>query len=210
MQRLVIAIDFDDVLVPTAEAVIKNYNDRFGNAPTLDQYYAREASIWGAQSLDEAIARVNDFLTTEEYAAIPPFEAGVRAVRLLAQSHELHVVTGRADFLKDATRRVAETYFPNCFTSIEFTNFTVSSTSGLKTRTKGEVCRELNANVLIDDHITHLTSILEAGVERAILFGNYAWNEHDSTNDTVVRCATWEDVTGEIHRFAGHELSKAR
>lgn len=202
-RRLVIAIDCDDVLMPTSQNIIDDYNDRFGTKLTLhDMYQPARIETWGTDSDDEAIGRVNEFLCSDEHAAITPGEEAVRAVKQLANVHELHLVTGRADFLQDVTRRTLEKYFAGCFTTVEHTNFIASSTSTAIRRSKGDVCAEIGAHVLIDDHLGHGRAALSGKVERVILFGEYPWSNDRILPSGMVRCKNWNAAITEVEAYA--------
>ncbi len=202
MRRLVIAVDCDDVLIPTAEAIINDYNDRFGTALELkDMYKPATLETWGTDDDDVAIERVYDFLRSEAHAAIVPEPEAVRAVKELAVRHELHLVTGRASFLEELTREMLNRYFEGCFTSIEHTNFIVSSTNVSARRSKGDVCKAIGANLLIDDHVQHGHSVLEAELERVIVFGDYPWNQNETLVEGMVRCHDWTGVLKEVEKL---------
>ncbi len=204
-RRLIIAVDCDDVLVPTAAAIINDYNHRFNTSLELSDFYSVDANIrWGTTDRDVVMKRVSEFLHSEEHAEVRPFPDAVTAIAELAKVHELHLVTGRAGFLDQMTKHTIDTYFPGCFQSIEHTNFIVASDSGLQTRSKGEVCAQLGADVLIDDHIVHGESVLEAGVQRVIVFGSYPWNQGDIPASGMVRCVDWSSVVQEINQIAAN------
>lgn len=203
-RRLVIAVDCDDVLMPTAQAIIDNYNQRFGTALTLQNMY-RSATLdtWGTDDDDVAIERVNDFLHSDEHARLMPHPAAITSIKELAAEHELHLITGRADFLKEVTRHMLDTYFTGCFTSVEHTNFIVPSGSGMVRRSKGEVCAGIGATVLIDDHMVHATDASGTGLEKVIVFGDYPWNRQAELLEGMVRCSDWTAVLEEIEAYAG-------
>jgi hypothetical protein len=198
----VIAFDCDDVLIPTAELTVKNYNDRFDTNLQLRHFYSHDdLTPWGGVTYDEAIGRVFDFLRSEEYALIAPHADAVETIRGLAKDHELHVVTGRPSFLKHVTKSALDTHFPGCFKSIEHTNYITLSTDTEVKRTKGEVCRVLGADILVDDHIAHADDVLSAGL-KAIVFGNYPWSQRARLPRGIVRCKDWEGVKEEIAQHA--------
>ena len=201
-RRLTLAIDCDDVLIPTAQAILDDYNERFDTRLDLGHMY-KPASfhIWGTDDDDVAIERVNEFLRSEAHAAIQPDPEAVKAVHALAKIHELHLITGRASFLEGVTRRMLETHFPGCFQTVEHTNFIVTSGNLATQRSKGEACRSIGAHVLIDDHLEHGHSVLEAKLERVIVFGEYPWNQCAELPADMVRCRDWEATLEEIDRM---------
>lgn len=148
-----------------------------------------------------AIERVSDFLRSDAHASIIPEAEAIEGVRQLARRHELHLVTGRASFLENLTKQMLDRYFTDCFTSIEHTNFIISSTSQAVRRSKGEVCKALGANLLIDDHVHHGRSVLDAELEQVIVFGDYPWSREEALAEKMVRCANWDSVLAEVERL---------
>lgn len=202
-RRLVIAIDCDDVLLPTATAIIEDYNARFATALKLEHMYTpARMETWGTDNADVAIERVNEFLRSKEHATLAPHPEAVDAIKQLAAEHELHLITGRADFLQDVTQAMLDAYFPGCFTSVEHTNFIVSSTDTAVKRTKGEVCQAICADILIDDHVVHGKSGLECGLEKIIVFGDFPWNRNEELDKGMVRCHDWPGVLSEVEKSA--------
>jgi 5'(3')-deoxyribonucleotidase len=203
-RRLVIAIDCDDVLIPTSLATIDHYNHKYGtNLQPVDFYGPATIGTWGTNDDDVAIGRVNEYTQSAEgFIKLVPFPEAILAVKALALKHELHLVSGRSGFLESVTNKMVAEYFPNCFKSIEHTNYMSLSTSEHKRRTKGEVCLQLGADLLIDDHIAHSENVIKHGVKRAILFGDYPWNQHDVLLDGIVHCVDWDSTVMEIEKIA--------
>lgn len=199
MRRLVIAVDCDDVLVPTLGRTVEFYNRQYGTNIQLKDFYTPVSmEIWGTDSEQVAVDRVGEFIRSDEFALTPPDQDTITSVAKLATVHELHLVTGRASDLETVTEAMLDKYFPGCFTSIEHTNYFHHS----KSRSKGEVCQQIGADVLVDDHIVHGESVLSHGVERVIVFGNYPWNASDKLVQGMIRCNDWSAVEQEIERMS--------
>ena len=202
-KRLVIAIDCDDVLIPTSRVTIDDYNRKYGTNLQLANFYGPAAKdTWGTDDEDVALARVNDYIQSDEFAQLAPYHEAVLAVKALSLQHELHLVSGRPDFLESVTRKMLTEYFPGCFKSVEHTNYMVLSTSKAKKRTKGEVCLQLGADLLIDDHIDHGESVIKAGIKKMILFGDYPWSQNRVLTKGIVRCVDWSSTLKEIDKIA--------
>jgi len=188
MKRIRIAIDCDDVIVPTAEGIITAYNQAYGTAMVLKDLHSTDLAIWGAPDNATAVARVEAYLRSPEYQNAEPFEDAIRVLRRLADYHELHIVTARADFLAEATERMIAAHFPDIFSSVEYTNF-----FNEKARTKAEVCQQLRINVLIDDHPHHAALAAACGID-VLLFGDYPWNKDIQPSEHIRKVSGWDDV----------------
>lgn len=187
MSKTIVAIDCDDVIVGTAPAVIANYNALYGTNARLSDYYGLDVSVWGTDDAT-AIKRVQEFQMTPEFQQMPPFKEAIDVIAQLADKYELHVVTGRHDFLAQATSAMLQEYFPDIFQSVEFTNyFSDSSTS------KATICTAMGAQYLIDDHIHHANVVAETGID-VLLFGDYPWNQTETLAPNITRTKDWHEV----------------
>jgi 5'(3')-deoxyribonucleotidase len=194
MKKLVIAVDCDDVLVGTFPVIIDDYNRRHGTYITLADAYSDDLNVWGVKSDDEAIHRVFQLWRDNGYEDLLPVHQAVEVLNELKQRHELHLITGRADFLQEGTRRWIEKNLPNIFASMEFTNYIVPTIETHISRSKLEVCKAIGADVLIDDHFHHAQQVA-AGDVTVLLFGDYPWNRVEGSLPTgIVRVKDWQAV----------------
>lgn len=193
MKQLVIAVDCDDVIVETMPVIVRHYNETYVTNLTLADVYSKNLTAWGVDNEDEAIRRVNDFM--EKHAeSLKPLQHAVDTLVELSQRHEMHLITGRADFLQQATEQWVERHLPGLFTSIEFTNYVVISDQVHTSRTKLEVCQQIKADILIDDHIHHASQVAAGGIT-VLLFGAYPWNTSDVIlPSNIIRVSDWHQV----------------
>ncbi|HEX8763293.1 MAG TPA: hypothetical protein VF733_06090 [Candidatus Saccharimonadales bacterium] len=194
MKRLRIAVDCDDVLVPTAELLVRHYNKTYGTNLVLANFYSTDPELWGVDDYAVAIERIHTYLLTEEYQKTKPFQEAIDAISVLGKHHDLHVVTARSDILAHATTDMLTLYFPELFKTIEFTNF-----FGKAQRGKAQVCQALGADLLIDDNLHHTESVARCGMD-ALLFGHYPWNQADITLPNIHRVKNWDEVLERLVR----------
>jgi uncharacterized HAD superfamily protein len=60
-------------------------------------------------------------------------------------------------------------------------------------RPKSEVCIELGVSYLIDDNLTAVTQTSAFGI-KALLFGDYPWNQAKELPEGVTRVKNWQEV----------------
>lgn len=202
MRRLVIAVDCDDVLVRTTPFFVETYNRLYGTNATLEQAHDSSFEIWQADE-ELQLERWADMIHADGYRelGIDPTEATV--LRELAKHHELHLVTARKEHEREFTQELLDRELPGVFTSMEFVGWYGS---------KGEVCRRIGADVLIDDNARHLHDALATGLPAggALLFGDYPWNVDSSTHDDLVHCLDWPSVQKTIDQLASKEVGVVR
>lgn len=197
MKRLIIAVDCDDVLVPTTPFFVDAYNVQYGTAVQLSQAHQVSTDAWGA---DSAVVseRLASLMETEGYRLLAPSAEAIEVLAGLAQHHELHVVTARREHERELTQRMIDDMLPDVFTSLELVGWEGS---------KGLVCQKLGADVLIDDSARHLHDAIKCGLPKqgALIFGNYSWNEKDSGHEDLTLCHDWRAVKKVIDTIAGAE-----
>ena len=114
----------------------------------------------------------------------------------MAVKHELHLITARPQSSEVITMAMLDNYLASCFQSVEHVGHD---------RSKGEICAQIGADVLIDDNMKHLVSALEHGVPAngALHFGDYPWNKQENLPDGVVKCLNWKQIMNEVTKIAG-------
>ncbi len=142
MKKPSIAIDCDDVIIPTASFILNYYNSAFKTKLELKDMYSDDLAVWDTPDHETAVQRVESYLNSEEYQHAEPFVEAIEVVRNLSRQYDLHIVTGRPDFLTSATKTMLARYFPDIFVSVEFTNFFDGSKLVLNLMSVGHlVCR---------------------------------------------------------------------
>lgn len=194
-KRLIIAIDCDDVLIETTDYIVDVYNQQYDTSVALDKSHDQNNEQWRVPDGTLLIQRFNEIQSTEAYARLVPMPEALRVVKQLARDHELHLVTARDGSIEAITEAMLDEYLPGCFTSMEHVG---------RDRSKGEVCQQLKADILIDDSIRNLQSALAYGLPAggALHFGEYAWNRVEPLPEGVVTCFDWEAVEREVERIA--------
>ena len=187
-KRLIIAVDIDDVLIATSSYVVEFYNNTYGTHIGLEEMYSENLKRWGVSDRATSIARVEQYLGTEEFQCLPPLKSTLASVGRLSQKHRLHIVTGRSTIIETATRDTINKHFPDIFQSVVFTNL-----YNQKVRNKAEVCQEICADLLIEDHLGHALPVAGAGIT-VLLFGNYPWNQTDKLPANVHRVKNWHEA----------------
>jgi 5'(3')-deoxyribonucleotidase len=194
MRRLVIAVDFDDVLVDSSKVLPEIYNEKFGTDLRYEDMYVGHYGRFGVSTQAAAIQRLHSVMQCDAYTGLKPSIEVVEVVRRLASQHELHVITGRAGFLEPYTRAILDSNFPDCFTSLEHTNHFDDGDTTVVRRSKAQVCKQIGVDMLIDDLPLHVEQVLQSGVGRVVLFGEYPWNQSSAMSNGMSRCRTWGEV----------------
>lgn len=194
--RRKIGIDMDDVLVNFVDALIRYSNETFGTQLKREQVWNFSfQEIWGG-TLEERIERVNRFFETPYFENIQIIEGAVEATSLLASYGDLFNITSRPLFVKEKTERLVNKFFKDKFKGIYHSSnhYSKAENSG---KTKVQLCKELGVSVLIDDSLDYCLQCAREGI-RALLFGDYPWNQNGQLPKGVVRVKNWKEALEEL------------
>lgn len=199
-EKLVVAVDVDEVLGNFVSALNEFIADRYSSKHSVSEYHVYEFfKIWNC-SRDEADVRVHEFFKTSYFKkGIHPLPGAQSALHKLSEFCNLSIVTSRQNVIKDHTIEWIEKHYPGLFQEIHFGNhFALDG----KSRPKSDICRSLGAHVLIDDNPRYAIECADAGM-RVLLFdyeNTYPWSKtHSATqHPRVTKVHNWVEVEKEL------------
>lgn len=190
MTKPIIAFDCDDVIVPTGSLLIAHYNKLHGTTVKPEDFYSKDYEhVWRAEP-QVAIRDLFAYLLTDDYINLPPMAGAAETLRHLAETYTLYIVTGRPDATGGATNAWVDKHLPGVFEKIVFTNFFKLNDSRGVLRTKADVCKELGASYLVDDHVHHIRNVADHGIT-GLLFGDLPWEQPDRLPPKAVKIRDW-------------------
>lgn len=168
-RRPVIGVDLDECLGRFVPQLCLFHNATYGTNLTPEDftsYYFHE--VWGG-SRSSADEKMNEFFDSPFFLdGIPIVEGAERVLRKHAASFDFHIVTSRQDALLEHTRRWVDANYPGLFTELHFGNHYAKD--GVVQTSKPELCRAIEAVLIIDDNLRYATECAAAGIP-AYLFG---------------------------------------
>jgi uncharacterized HAD superfamily protein len=189
-----IAVDMDEILSEFCNSFIKFHNFKYQTSFKKNDFFSFDFSKVLKCSEEEAINRVNLFFESDFFKIIDLVPGSLKGINLLKQKHELHLVTGRQEEIKEETIRWLNQYFPNTFKTINFTNH---YSKLYKKTTKAEVCIKLGVKVLIEDSLEYSKGLEEHDIK--VILMNVPWNQKEKLPSNFVRVYNWDDILKEIN-----------
>jgi uncharacterized HAD superfamily protein len=190
-----IGIDLDDVLADMVPMFTEYHNDIYGTTLTKDDVWSYK--FWDVLNVsqEEAVKRVYAFERSSRLMDLKPIPGAKRAVDSLHEkNHDLCIVTARDSEFSDITRHWLAKHFPNVFSDIHFANH-YSKVSTMKS--KGDICREIGASMMIDDSFDNAVSCHGVCDDGVLLF-DAPWNTNEQLPNGMNRVFSWDDVLEKI------------
>ncbi len=189
-----IAIDIDDVIAESTNALRLLVNERTG-ADLTREHYMVEGEYRGYYSRVWQEHGLSDKISFEQVAAemaidqshVPLLPGASFAVHELSKRFHIILITARDPIWEKETRRWFKDHFAQDDIEVYFIGYHKTDTS----KTKGQLCRDLGASLLIDDNPEHCQSVIDEGI-KAILFGEYGW--HTTIPKEAIICKDWPAV----------------
>lgn len=193
MSRKLIAIDIDDTITESRNAVRKVVNDRMKvNLPieaydAPGDYWGYYERVWASHDLHGIDALDIYDVLHKDQSMVPLLPGAEFAIHELLNSYDIVLITSRDAMWEEYTRRWLSEHFSDVAPDIYFCRSHREDGAD----TKGQIANRLGAEWLIDDNVEHCQSALDAGVT-PILFGSYGW--HHKKPAAMLNLQDWPAV----------------
>lgn len=195
MTKKVIAIDIDDVIADSTEALRLVANEIPGVSLEREhyqvegKYWGYYESVWANNKVDHLVSFEklhNDMAESQSHVQL--IQGAKSGLEKLSKKYTIVLITSREIEWIDATKIWVKENLGDLVSGLVFVHH--KNSDG---RTKGDACIEAGANWLIDDNYEHCKSAQVVGVQ-PLLFGNYGWNRHEGVSEDITRVKTWTDI----------------
>ena len=202
-RKLRIGIDIDDVLVESAALSIKLYNQEFGTALTLDDWYdfsdpSTYRKVWRSEDKPALVKRVVRMMLNDAFLDVEPIEGSQEGLRHLnSEGHQLFAITGRSESIRRQTMAMLDKNFDGIFTDNTLFFVDHFEHDGKKA-SKAVVGTQLELTHFVDDFPDHANAIARVGI-KTVLFdaGNYKWSKTGIDADVasnVIELDSWQRI----------------
>ena len=187
-----IAFDCDDVLAIFTGHLARKYNQRFGtkvNWYEVVPSYNELIRVLG----ENAESNLRELYSDRDYILdMAPMDGAVKGMQSLVEMGvEPYVVTARVTCKYAYTVAWLQKHFG--YGGFSERNVFYSGYRGCHSNTKGEQCRLLGVNYLVDDHPDHNRDAVKNGI-KSILYSQ-RWNVHiDAEKEGFIRVANWSGL----------------
>ncbi len=194
MKRTIIAIDIDDVIADSTEAIRLSVNKRY-NVNLKPEHYQVEGDFWGYYERVWDMHNLSDRVNYQDESAemavdqshIPLLPGALFAITELSKRFDIIFITARYTEWQEATAVWLDKNLSGLFKDLHF----AGNSEHADKKTKGQQAKEVGASWLIDDNPEHCLTAIAEGVN-TVLFGEYGW-QHDAPQD-LLRCRDWPAV----------------
>lgn len=193
MKKPTVAIDIDEVLADYAAEFVVMSNKLWGTTFAVEDYHEDWPALWGI-GMDETLKRREVLFEDRMHERLRHNDQAAGILERLSNDFQLIVLTARNSETKGMTLAWLKQHYPMINSDhINFAGIWDNPNPDAPRQTKGAIAKSLGVDYLIDDQLKHCMAAAEYGI-KALLFGEYGWNQADSLPTGVVRVKNWAEV----------------
>lgn len=171
----IIAVDMDEVLCETLDALLEKWNNKMNNV-YIEKHEFHSYDWNEVEKLnltrEEAIDVYRDFMDEDKHESIKPVKwAKEKLLELKGKWYKLFVVTARPEHQKDITTQWLNKYFEDMFDDIIFACYDLKWIR----KNKSEICKDIWADIMIEDNLHYSIDTSNSGVLTYII--DKPWNK---------------------------------
>lgn len=191
---MLIGVDMDNVLMDISRPFCRFLKRAYNIDLRHEDIYTFD--IW--EILGVTRGRVNEMFSeyyqSHEFRGMQPIEGSQEGVsELWNEGHDLFDITSRPSELIMPTLKTLERDFQNRFVGIQFTRYHLNPNDA---PTKGDVCRKLGVDIMIEDSLGFAVECAENGTP--VLLLDQPWNQCDDLPQGVTRVNPWHEIVERI------------
>ena len=203
MSKPVLAWDADDVCWPFNERYVRYHNREYGTDFRYEDIYTFDMPLMYGLSLEEMLENVTNFTHTRHHELVP-YRGVITAQHVLSGTFFQHIVTSRAESIRDLTVGALNDHDFSSLVDYHFTNgFSPNGTPNK--RTKLQVCRAIDAVGLVEDVPVNILQVANAGIP--VFMPDRPWNQlhqhPELDHPQVFRFFEYESLPGLIAEVIG-------
>ena len=191
-----IAIDIDGVLGDDVGAFVKFHNEKYNTNLKKQDFYCNKWWLVLNEEVQVLYKKYLEYIDSNYFKDMGTIKGSIEALKELGKNHNLFVLTARKNEWMDVTKKWLDKNFPGIFNEIYSTNFhTFKKKKGVN---KGEICKRIKADYLIDDFVEHANECTNVGTE--VLLLDSPWNQNYELLPHIYRMKDWNEIIEYINR----------
>ena len=178
-----IGVDLDEVLADFMNPFIDYYNERYKRNLKKDDF--KNYGLWLTLKCreDQIKGILDDFYKTDYFRSLKPIPYSVEAVNELIPKNNLMVVTSRSSNIYEETIMWLNTFFPQKFNTVVFSNKKVK---------KSKICLNYSIELFIEDSLNYALECSSNNIK--VLLFDQPWNRKEFLDGNIRRVKSWEEI----------------
>jgi uncharacterized HAD superfamily protein len=182
-----IGIDLDDVVFDFVNLLLKKYKEKFEKEILFEEvsdfYFAKILGM-SEEEFNNFFIEIFDKETTINMDLIEDADL----ILDLSKENEIFFITSRVD-ARNGTIESLNKNFPKSDFELFFSSNPYCNTKG---KTKGELCKDLNVDLMIEDDPKYAEDCALKGIN--VLLLDRPWNQNCIEHENIIRVKNWKEI----------------
>jgi 5'(3')-deoxyribonucleotidase len=182
-----IGVDLDDVIFEFTKEVLivveKVHGRKFG--------FEDVSSYSFHDVFDLSLEEIVEIIKGIDMANLPLIEGARDSVLKLSNTNEIYFITSRV--FQEGTRESLERHFSGLKYDLFFSSNPHAGTTG---KNKGEICREIGVDFMIEDSQKHAKICADYGIKTFLI--EKPWNLKSFDHENILKVKNWEEILERI------------
>lgn len=187
-----IGIDIDEVLVEFIKGYLSFYNSKYHSNFKFEDVITY--NLWEVLpiSREQVFELQEEFYNSDSFDEIKLISGAKEGIIEIAKSNQVFVITSRPRSMKAKT----DEFFKKNFKDLKLDVSYSGDVQNLNGKAKAEICKNLNLDLFIEDHVKPALECAEQGI-KVFLFDK-PWNQKIS-HENIIRVKNWEEILKKIN-----------
>lgn len=187
-----IGIDLDDVVFEFVNELLKHFEEKYRKKISYEEIISYHFyNILGISKEDFEKLFFNHF-DKEKMENLDLCELAYESVNNLSKEHDIFFITSRVR--KEGTLESLKKHFNHINFKLHFSSNPYAGTLG---KNKGEICKELEIDFMIEDSKEHAEICAKQGIKTFLL--DKPWNRYCEEHDKIIKVRDWSEVLNKIN-----------
>lgn len=186
--KKVIAVDIDEVLADFLTYFVYFHNLMYKTSVKREDfknYYLHEVLETDREEMHIRYLEFKTFSLLERLRPIKGARVGIK--KLIELGFTPHLLTARPKVIEKETRKWLDIHFKGMDLPLHF-----ARDERDKFKKKSIICKEIDAKIIIEDHIDNALDCAENGITVYLI--DAPWNQRDSLPSNIIRVKSWKEI----------------
>lgn len=188
--QAVLAVDFDDTIAQSNEAVIAWHNQAYGTSHDVGPESYDLSVLWNVHR-EEVERRFMEYVDSMMHDRVRPMPHAVEALAALSRTYDIHMVTGRLEGTEIRTRVWVNAVMSGIFSDLHFTSHFAQDPA--RRRKKSSVCQRIGARFFVEDSAAMAAEVADNASDTTVFLLDSIWNQ-GFMHPRVTRVRSWREI----------------
>lgn len=197
-----IGIDIDNTIAPTFKTIVNFMTKKHGLKKDINKSKKPTGYDLFHSNFDDFYFEWKEFVNSKDHDFMKPIKGSIKIIEKLSKKYQLYILTAREENQKIKTILWIDKHYKNKFEEYLFLKYKNNKDADF---TKGDLCKQFDLDIMIEDDVHYAKDILEKSKKTIILLFNkkntYNWSKTKIKSKKIIKVTNWKSIEKEIKKI---------